>query len=1330
MGCMKELREGATFCPYCGFELGKCNTDRVLQPGTVLNEKYLIGKVIGDGGFGITYVAYDTVLEARVAIKEYFPTELVSRSTSTGIQTSVSVLTGSAEDQYKKGMSRFIQEAENLAKFNHLPGIVSVRDFFYANNTAYMVMEYIDGITLKEYLVQHRKKLPYQTVLGMMKPVMDSLQTVHEAGIIHRDISPDNIMVVNSSSTAPQLKLIDFGAARFVGSNDEKSLTVILKHGYAPPEQYQTNGKQGSWTDVYALAATMYQMITGIVPQEATDRLLSGDRMKPLAVQEEGVSKNVSDAITRGLETDIKNRTKSVRELENELYLYKDRSKHRNWAVGLVVLIAAVLLCAIVLPLVRGSNAPNENGDITSKSNSGTSLPDTDEAKMTERLNDTDDSEVNLQGKEVLSEEKLLSWIEQFSEQPMDDVLYKDFNDDGICEMFASFSTIEAYEDEYTPKEYCNRSINQVWYADKNTVKLVDEFIVYNLKVSDYCDKKNIDNQYTLTFYPTVKDYQTDTFVDSVEQKKYELINNNPQIVKEAYEWSKVQSSSPGQPEEDKEELLKEKINGFCSYPVNDSFYDDFDGDGLKEMIALCAEPEAQSMFPISDYTYRSKVHVVFADHDTVEEVAFLQTGGYDLEEAAVQTFGKAKMLVFPSYRAQYHTEIVGYNGRELYHREMYGVVSSDSDQPLIRMNVTPPLDYYVFFPNGWKGMYDYYEDLQLYFLNDNLYILSGIVIEEDYLDSFVNINRIREEIDASLESGDIIDSWADSSEYIYYQLDSVLYSADGNIYINYERWKQPAPDEDKEEYIRDFFGNSDYFDVRDIMRYCYAQLSVNDDRSLNLEGLFAGYKLGGSYGVYGVNPFYPNMKVFIDQNNDTASIGGINTAYGEEVTEGVLMSWIKQIKERPADNFICDDFDGDGLRDLFAVFVKWNDSRDNYKVEEDYKNDIVFEVWYADRQSVKQVVTRSAMLASREYGVQLEKKDGVCVVSYVSLIDGGVYNPDAYNKDTKPQIYEMEFIIDNGYPLFATKDKDASGEFLVDVDLSVKQDNVSEEFMVNMARKTGLTVEESFYEDFDDDGFKEMFLLCQDEDDDPNTTNSVYFTDGMELVSVGTVHQAQRYDDVEEKNRVVQMGKNKMLFCLNDSAQTRFTDVFGVEKGLVFSTVIDATVISRDGKTEVRINPPLLPGIHEAVYEDFQLYYYNGTFYILSFSKLPTDRLYGYSNWGDVDETIIEEMTALSADYPCMIIDSVCYGADGYLYANIACFKNEYSKLWYENEVEIFCDPNRADGKSYYSEVVYRYVKIGVDDDRLEFVDVFDGYIPTEVGSFMNWYPNMRDFI
>ena len=228
-------------------------------------------------------------------------------------------MAGDQGHYYQSGLRSFEQEARNLAKFQNLPGVVSVKDLFFENQTAYLAMEYIPGITMKQYLRSKGNRLDERTVLRLMRPVLESLDKVHRSGIIHRDISPDNILI-----TADQkVTLIDFGAARMASGNDGKSMTILLKHGYAPVEQYQSKGRQGPWTDVYAICATMYRMISGKVPEEAVDRI-ENDRVKPLTMlaREENfqVSRRVSDVIQKGLSVSASHRYQNVRSLIQELY--------------------------------------------------------------------------------------------------------------------------------------------------------------------------------------------------------------------------------------------------------------------------------------------------------------------------------------------------------------------------------------------------------------------------------------------------------------------------------------------------------------------------------------------------------------------------------------------------------------------------------------------------------------------------------------------------------------------------------------------------------------------------------------------------------------------------------------------------------------------------------------------------------------------------------------------------------------------------------------------------------------------------------------------------
>lgn len=239
-----------------------------------MQDKFLLGQFLGQGGFGITYLGWDLNLDMKLAIKEFFPQGLVSRVPG---QSKVISYTGETNNQFEFGLDRFLKEAKILARFEDHPNIVTVRDFFKANGTAYMIMSYVEGPTLEKYLAQSKGRIPFSKTLDIMMPVMAALREVHEAEIMHRDISPDNILINKKG----RVIIIDFGAARQEMREKSKSLSVILKAGYAPEEQYRSRGKQGSWTDIYAVAATMYRCITGEVPPEAMDRLAEDDLVSP-----------------------------------------------------------------------------------------------------------------------------------------------------------------------------------------------------------------------------------------------------------------------------------------------------------------------------------------------------------------------------------------------------------------------------------------------------------------------------------------------------------------------------------------------------------------------------------------------------------------------------------------------------------------------------------------------------------------------------------------------------------------------------------------------------------------------------------------------------------------------------------------------------------------------------------------------------------------------------------------------------------------------------------------------------------------------------------------
>ena len=312
--CMEPLEEGQKICPKCQYqnELYYANP-RCLKPGTLLNNRFYVGIVLGEGGFGVTYIGWDTILDMTVAIKEYFPANVASRDCTASLTNDINIFGGRSEQEYKLGLERYIREARTLSKFHDLHGIVDIRDFFHENNTAYLVMEYLKGPTLEEHIKQYGRMKP-EYVFQIMKPVMRSLEKIHQAGMVHRDISPDNIMLSDGC-----IKLIDFGAARLANNDNNKSLTVVLKRGFAPEEQYRSNGKQGPWTDVYAICATIYYMLTGKKPPESIERTYE-DTLQSFDELEIPVDKEKSDALMKGLAPIYQNRYQSIRDLCNDLY--------------------------------------------------------------------------------------------------------------------------------------------------------------------------------------------------------------------------------------------------------------------------------------------------------------------------------------------------------------------------------------------------------------------------------------------------------------------------------------------------------------------------------------------------------------------------------------------------------------------------------------------------------------------------------------------------------------------------------------------------------------------------------------------------------------------------------------------------------------------------------------------------------------------------------------------------------------------------------------------------------------------------------------------------
>jgi len=279
-----------------------------LQEGTMVGNRYCLESVLGKGGYGITYRGTDTRLNQSVAIKEYYPVFWSSRYIEKGNKV---VVHQGMEGQYCKGMERFLEEARLLAQLSNVTGVVRVTDYFEENGTAYLVMEFLDGKNLKEMTEQFGGRIPAEVLMPVLSPAMFALKKIHEKGLIHRDLSPDNIMMLSDGT----VRLIDFGNAR--DTTDNKSMTMAMKEGFAAPEQYRSKG-QGPYTDVYGICATIYYCLTGTVPPEVHERLLEGTPLQWHQIP--GLTPERIQVLERGMALLPRDRIRSVRELIDALY--------------------------------------------------------------------------------------------------------------------------------------------------------------------------------------------------------------------------------------------------------------------------------------------------------------------------------------------------------------------------------------------------------------------------------------------------------------------------------------------------------------------------------------------------------------------------------------------------------------------------------------------------------------------------------------------------------------------------------------------------------------------------------------------------------------------------------------------------------------------------------------------------------------------------------------------------------------------------------------------------------------------------------------------------
>lgn len=547
----KEERE---VCPYCGYCEGTPPKELYhLYPGVGLyNNRYVIGTCIGFGGFGITYKAWDNVLETVVAVKEYYPTGLVQRVPG---KPQVIIYTGESKEEYMQGLERFLDEAKNMAKFVDNPNIVHVDAFFEENNTAYLVMEYLPGMTLKSYLKSKGGRIGCEEVIPIADAVITALKEIHAGGIIHRDISPDNIKLCNDG----RIKLLDFGAARFSDADQERTRSIILKPGFAPPEQYQAKSKQGPWTDIYALCATVYRAITGVLPDESVNRVIEDTVQSPIQIYSD-IPERISNTVMKGMSIYPEIRFSNVDELkkalDGEKKVMEPKKELRVRRMKRTITVGIALLIVVSMSLYVYNMYKNKKADVVMNSADISIWIAVDD-----QMNEDGAKAMMDSGIEAFtsSQEKVNVNYKFIPEDQYGSELLKAYENGEMPTIFqAQYATKEIMEDAASVDkvyEYMEKSGSDDCYLLENYKNSIEESkkiplsfeapIVYVKRSSEV---KNIDNL-TISDYKQIESMSDDSFYisESAEDMLLSSLNSdeNSQNIddKRKKEWKKLGGS-------------------------------------------------------------------------------------------------------------------------------------------------------------------------------------------------------------------------------------------------------------------------------------------------------------------------------------------------------------------------------------------------------------------------------------------------------------------------------------------------------------------------------------------------------------------------------------------------------------------------------------------------------------------------------------------------------------------------------------------------------------------------------------------------------------------
>ena len=547
-------KEEPEVCPYCGYCEGTPPKELYhLYPGVGLyNNRYVIGTCIGFGGFGITYKAWDNVLETVVAVKEYYPTGLVQRVPG---KPQVIIYTGESKEEYMQGLERFLDEAKNMAKFVDNPNIVHVDAFFEENNTAYLVMEYLPGMTLKSYLKSKGGRIGCEEVIPIADAVITALKEIHAGGIIHRDISPDNIMLCNDG----RIKLLDFGAARFSDADQERTRSIILKPGFAPPEQYQAKSKQGPWTDIYALCATVYRAITGVLPDESVNRVIEDTVQSPIQIYSD-IPERISNTVMKGMSIYPEIRFSNVDELkkalDGEKKVMEPKKELRVRRMKRTITVGIALLIVVSMSLYVYNMYKNKKADVVMNAADISIWIAVDD-----QMNEDGAKAMMDSGIEAFtsSQEKVNVNYKFIPEDQYGSELLKAYENGEMPTIFqAQYATKEIMEDAASVDkvyEYMEKSGSDDCYLLENYKNSIEESkkiplsfeapVVYVKRCSEV---KNIDNL-TISDYKQIESMSDDSFYisESAEDMLLSSLNSdeNSQNIddKRKKEWKKLGGS-------------------------------------------------------------------------------------------------------------------------------------------------------------------------------------------------------------------------------------------------------------------------------------------------------------------------------------------------------------------------------------------------------------------------------------------------------------------------------------------------------------------------------------------------------------------------------------------------------------------------------------------------------------------------------------------------------------------------------------------------------------------------------------------------------------------